>query len=90
MDLEKHLMRNCPYVKFKCLNADCNYIGKRKDAEDHTKECEYRPVRCHQCNGYFVQHKLNVINLDYCNFIGASWNVSLLAPTLSLWMSIEY
>jgi Uncharacterized conserved protein, contains RING Zn-finger len=61
-DLEKHLMRECPYVKFKCLNPECTFVQKRKDAEKHVKTCEFRPARCNLCNGYFIAGKLKVLN----------------------------
>jgi RING-type zinc-finger len=59
-ELEKHLVKECPYVKFKCLNHGCSFISKRKEAEKHAKDCDFRAARCKLCGGYFIANCLGV------------------------------
>jgi len=52
--LEKHLKNECRKVRLKCLNTECNFLKKRRFAENHISQCEFRLIACHMCNQKFT------------------------------------
>jgi hypothetical protein len=54
--MESHLDIDCPETLLKCPNS-CGESIKRKNIEEHLKECPLQIIQCDVCGDEFARNK---------------------------------
>ena len=61
LDYQTHIV-TCPENKYKCLNEGCNFTSNLIEIENHSNNCNYKPIECKYCH-------LILIKKDYKNHL---------------------
>jgi len=47
--MNDHVLKECEYACFECVNKTCKRVFARKDILEHMAECSYNNIMCKAC-----------------------------------------
>ena len=87
-DVENHTKKECVYAQMKCLNQGCSFLGDQILAKTHASECDFRVIKCKQCDKDFIWKTIRVKHFNYeeIKVIGSRGGMSDASSSVYLWL----